>query len=118
MKKSKSGDQNQLQVVLWLRDIYSQFNDLLLNILRNRTPTLQMMAFDMLLEFVKYEAYFHPNAEGFNSGFFSNNLYSKTIIVVFKSCHINNNNNELKSHTISKLNEYADLKMYFYKDLG
>ncbi|KAJ1674775.1 Maturation and nuclear export of 40S ribosomal subunits interacting protein [Spiromyces aspiralis] len=104
----------ELKVRSWLRDIYSEYVDLLFTLLGAQEPAMQISALKLLLLLVQKESAFQGRASdgGYN---FENILYARVVDAVLRVP----NASELLTRTLvdSYLNEYDDLRYHFYHNV-
>ncbi|KAJ3010254.1 hypothetical protein HKX48_007513 [Thoreauomyces humboldtii] len=108
LRKQKGGETDvKTQIATWLRENRSAYIQLAYRYLSHSEPAMQVAAFDSLMNIVKDESAVNND--------FSNVMFPRIV----ESCMENTNMSEqLLTRIADDINTFADIRLYFYKNLG
>ncbi|KAI8812152.1 CBF/Mak21 family-domain-containing protein [Cladochytrium replicatum] len=110
LEKSKSRTD---KVAAWLTVNYQRFISFVISMLTHKDVAIQISAFDVLLDAVRSESSFLTKRNGTFK--FPIQLYSRVTDVLLDSERVEE---ELLDHLVDTLNRYADLRAYYFKNVG
>ncbi|CAN6601150.1 nucleolar complex protein 4 [Trichomonascus vanleenenianus] len=115
LRRSKGKTESQVQVVGWLQDLYNDFKDSRLHVLETSDDEEELgSAIAILLKLLLAESkYMAPNPE---ETYFPKMLFNSTLLKLLTSKGTPDSALELLASDY--LNEYDDLRYYFYQEVG